>query len=423
MKRILVISGASTAGIVVLALIGWGMVASKAPKHQFIVADEEVLYGGNGTIATSTNVPPAKNEEPASIFSLGNFNTDSLSDLSNVGQIITQAVSPGVMTDNTPETAPSVAFGITQPPRTSPFVLSRDFLAGWSLGTSTASAEKDGTDGYGNVVYKMTFDSPWQGVSLNNPIGTDASSYDGIGLYVKGTTGTEDIYVILYDRNGDKLGSQRIDDFLINKKMPTNDPALCFIPFRVINPDNKVIGRIELQSGYADTAYLSNVTFMNTPDGQPLGSYLFVTIPGIYSDDTQNGWNMSNNDAVTVNIASNEYPHPHPVNFVFHDSGGELDFANDLGFKSNRYSRFSFVIKGDANKAHLSLSFYDTNGDKLGTKLINEYVDTTRITDYQTVNFSLDEINPANSAINKIAFNGDTETTDPISIDDITFTP
>ncbi len=211
---------------------------------------------------------------------------------------------------------------------------------------------------------------------------------------VRGTTEQEDLYVVLYDVQGKKIGASPIKDYALEKKVPSAYAAEFLVPLSKLSAERKVVGGIALESATAATVTVSKIEFRNTPDNRPIADLLSVKVPQIYIDGFQNGWHASLENVTTKTApASGTYTKPLEISFT--EDYSSIYFENDLGYKPDKYHTLHFVIRGDVREAGLTLTLFDINRKFLGEVRVRDFMNNSfSDTEFRAVNIPLDQFYP-----------------------------
>jgi hypothetical protein len=285
--------------------------------------------------------------------------------------------------------------------------INNTFTAGWTNETPALLKINPAQTYDGSNTITMTFQKPWDEITIQNKYGIDVSSYQGLLLMVSGDKGGEKINVVFYGPDGSRLGSANVNDFVPNYQIGTSFTQ-SYIPFRFVKLKSNIISKILFTSGEPAKIYVGRMLFSEDP--LTVSSSLYVGAGGVFDGDTQNAWYLNSWDAQTNIVSSGNSDAALQGNFT--EPGGGIYFKNLLGMNSYSYHHLVFSIKGNALYQNISLAIYDPNNNLLGSVWLNNYLQSSDYADYQTVSIPLSDLNAENRIIGNITLGSPTATQD-----------
>jgi hypothetical protein len=142
----------------------------------------------------------------------------------------------------------------------------KGFRNGWVFDTTNtianpASTERSGTSDYS---IELIFTQPWSSFSIIHPTGFETKNHTAVSLMVYGgDMGWHDLYLISYDTNGAKLGTQNISTLAPGGYIQPNTWSAIEVPLSLLNAVNIPIGNLEIESAYVtERLWIDEIKFI-----------------------------------------------------------------------------------------------------------------------------------------------------------------
>jgi len=254
---------------------------------------------------------------------------------------------------------------------------------GWAWGDTAldfSSTAEIRTDTYS---VRAEFLSAWDSLEFYSADGFDTTSYGSLSFSVHGgTTGGEDIYILLLDMNGSQLGYQRFADHI--GALDDNEWHDVTIPLANFNAGNAQVQSVVFQSAAPTVGmYFADVRFDPVLPNQNaciivtgrvastswtgLGSPPQCVPPAVafFGDGNGGGisrwfWGVAN-----MEVSSPVQSGATALQVEYLQAWGGVQFYSPIGYDSNKYGAITFAVQGTQSGQELYAYFVNTDGQAI----------------------------------------------------------
>ena len=299
-----------------------------------------------------------------------------------------------------------------------------------SLGEGWSHVVWEGTDISFEDVINVKSSAPWGRLILQAQGSFSTQDFNSLLFTLgNGSETSTDLYIALNDEAYNPLQYVNLSAYMDIQEFLSGAPVAIAIPLSTLNPENKKISELVIESSEPHTFALDTITFSVLDQSTYREPIIIETQektditstdePVIFSDVFHNNWHISDHswDAEGTFSSAVSFGGNTSIRIDFKDIWGTLRFDHLGGLDTTGKSYISFGAHGGTNGNQLlDIIVYDIHGNELGRRSIAEG-DRLLARAWKNIRVPLYRLNSENTLIGGITFQVN-ESTSFVYIDD-----